>query len=149
MRAIVRALLVSVLVIFAAFVVFSYSAGTANWRFPRQEPAEPVGTSGTVTTDAARAHSAEISKKAAAAANKAAQAVNETSTTAKIKAKMALDDFVRARAVAVSTRGSVVTLTGRVESPAEQYRAVSLARETAGVTEVVDHIVIEPPDRPF
>jgi len=148
MRAIVRALLVSVLVILVTFVVFSYSAGTVNWRFPPQQPAEPVGTTGTVSGGLTRGHGAELGKKAAVAAAKAGQAVNATSTTAKIKAKMALDDFVKARAVAVSTRGSVVTLTGRVESPAEHDRAVSLARETAGVTEVIDHIVIEPPERP-
>lgn len=150
MRAILRALLVSGLVILVAFVVFSYSTGAVDWRYPKSEPAGhlgttgPVGTTGTVDTEKARARGAELGEKAAVAANKAEQAVNETTITAKIKAKMALDDFVRARAIGVSTRDSVVTLSGRVQSPAEHDRAVTLARETAGVTQVIDHVVIQP-----
>jgi hypothetical protein len=151
MRAILRALLVSGLVILVAFVVFSYSTGSAHWRYSASsEPAGPVdttgavGTTGTVDPEKARERGAELGEKAAVAANKAQQAVNETTTTAKIKAKMALDDFVKARAIGVSTRDSVVTLSGRVQSPAEHDRAVMLARETAGVTQVIDHIVIQP-----
>lgn len=144
MRAIVRALLVSVLVILVTFVVFSYSAGTVNWRFPPQQPAEPVGTTGTVSGGLTRGHGAELGKKAAVAAAKAGQAVNATSTTAKIKAKMALDDSVKARAIDVTTNGSTVTLTGTVSSRAEHDRAVALARETKGVTRVVDSLRITP-----
>src|SRR5262249_21448301 len=99
---------------------------------------------GIIDTEKARERGANLGEKTAVAANKAEQAVSETTITAKIKAKMALDDFVKARAIGVSTRNSVVTLTGRVQSPAEQDRAVMLARETGGVTQVIDHIVIEP-----
>jgi osmotically-inducible protein OsmY len=40
----------------------------------------------------------------------------------------------------VTTNGSVVTLDGTVESMAEHDKAMALARETAGVTQVVDHL---------
>jgi hyperosmotically inducible protein len=62
--------------------------------------------------------------------------------TAKIKSKMALDDFVKARNINVDTDGTVVTLTGTVQSEQERERALRLARETVGVTKVVDQLQI-------
>ena len=56
---------------------------------------------------------------------------------------MALDDMVKARTINVDTTGSVVTLTGTVESNQERERAVRLARETAGVTNVVDKLQVK------
>jgi len=56
---------------------------------------------------------------------------------------MTLDDEVKARAIDVTTNGSTVTLTGTVGSKAEHDRAVSLARDTAGVTHVIDQLRIE------
>jgi osmotically-inducible protein OsmY len=63
--------------------------------------------------------------------------------TAKIKSKMALDDMVKARTINVDTTGSVVTLTGTVGSNQERERAVRLARETVGVTNVVDKLQVK------
>jgi hyperosmotically inducible protein len=62
--------------------------------------------------------------------------------TAKIKSKMALDDSVKARNINVDTNGTVVTVTGTVQSDQERERAVRLAKETAGVTQVVDRLHI-------
>ena len=56
---------------------------------------------------------------------------------------MALDDLVKARTINVDTTGSVVTLSGTVESSQERERAVRLARETAGVTNVVDKLQVK------
>ena len=47
-------------------------------------------------------------------------ALSESALTTKIKAKMALDDRVTARAIGVDTAGTVVTLTGSVGSNAER-----------------------------
>jgi hypothetical protein len=80
--------------------------------------------------------------KAGDAASKVGTAVSEGTVTTKIKAKMALDDLVKASAISVETTGSVVTLTGRVSSAAERDRAVRLAQETDGVTKVVDKLQI-------
>ena len=55
---------------------------------------------------------------------------------------MALDDSVKARTIDVTTSGSTVTLAGRINSNAERERAVSLARETDGITAVVDRLEI-------
>jgi hyperosmotically inducible protein len=85
---------------------------------------------------------AAIGEKVASGAARAEQALDEGSLTAKIKAKMALDDTVKALAIDVDTTGSVVTLTGSVHSESERAKAVALARDTAGVTAVNDRLVI-------
>jgi osmotically-inducible protein OsmY len=55
---------------------------------------------------------------------------------------MALDDLVKARSIDVTTNDNVVTLTGKVGSVVEHDRAVQLAKETAGVTQVVNKLQI-------
>jgi osmotically-inducible protein OsmY len=82
----------------------------------------------------------KISEKTTVAATKAERTVSETALSARIKAKMALDDDVKAGAIDVSTHGTTVTLSGTVASKAERARAVELARGTAGVTRVVDEL---------
>jgi BON domain len=108
----------------------------------------PSGVSG-IDAEAAKQRGAELTKEAAQKAGEAATklegAVSEGTVTAKIKSKMALDEYVKARAINVDTAGTVVTLTGVVESTAERERAVSLARETAGVTRVVDKLEVKKP----
>jgi osmotically-inducible protein OsmY len=54
---------------------------------------------------------------------------------------------VKSRTIDVTTKGTAVTLSGSVRTPAERTRAVALARETAGVTQVIDHLVVQPNDR--
>jgi hyperosmotically inducible protein len=106
----------------------------------------PSGAAG-VDAGAARDQSKAILDKTAAtvgnAAAKLEQAVDAGSVTAKIKSKMALDDLVKARTINVDTTGSVVTLTGTVASNQERERAVRLARETVGVTNVVDKLQVK------
>ena len=106
----------------------------------------PSGATG-VDAEAARDQSQAILDKTAAtvgnAAAKLEQAVDAGSVTAKIKSKMALDDMVKARTINVDITGSVVTLTGTVESNQERERAVRLARETVGVTNVVDKLQVK------
>lgn len=98
---------------------------------------------------AAKQRGADLTKEAARQAGEAAtkieEVVSEGTLTAKIKSKMALDDHVKARTINVDTSGSVVTLTGVVESTDERERAVRLARETAGVTRVVDKLEVKKP----
>jgi hyperosmotically inducible protein len=86
---------------------------------------------------------AKAEKVAGEAASKLEAAMSEGTLTAKIKSKMALDDYVKARTIDVTTSGSVVTLTGTVESAAERARAIRLASETEGVTKVVDNLEVK------
>jgi osmotically-inducible protein OsmY len=106
----------------------------------------PEGGTG-INAEAARAQGKAIVDKTADTVGKAAtglqQAVDAGSVTLKIKSKMALDDLVKARTINVDTSGTVVTLTGTVVSSQERERAVRLARETAGVTNVVDKLQVK------
>jgi hyperosmotically inducible protein len=131
---ILRFLLVAVVVIVLGAVVMGYLAGQ---RGTLSVP-ERAATSETVAR--ARERGAEIGERAAVATAKVEETINEAALSAKIKAKMALDDMVKARAINVTTHATTVTLSGVVESKAEHDRAVALARETAGVTDVVDDL---------
>jgi hyperosmotically inducible periplasmic protein len=136
MRAIHRALLVIVLLV-VGVVAFGYWTG-ASW-LNAAAPAPAAGTTGTAT-EKAKERGAELGAKAAVVAEEVGNAMGEAAISAKIKAKMALDDSVRARSIDVSTTGTTVTLTGTVRSVTEHDRTIALARETAGVTRVVDHV---------
>ena len=149
-RLLIRLALLVILVVAGAALYLGYWAGNhgttaqpstaESTHTPATAPAG--GTSGKIDTAKARERGAEIGEKAAVAAAKVQDSVAEASISAKIKSKMALDEVVKARSITVSTNGSVVTLTGTVASRAEHERAVALARETSGVTQVVDHLTI-------
>ncbi len=134
MRALLRTVLTVVLLAVLVYAVF------VMW------PASTTRTSAEVSHDTRDALIAtkDSLERGAQAAGRAAASVQETVTEAeissKIKAKMALDDFVRARTIDVSTNSGTVTLRGSVRSAAEHDRAVALARETDGVKNVVDRL---------
>ena len=139
MRLIRRVLLLAIVV--GGGVVTFNSWAESDWRHrPR---------SVTLDAEAAKQNAARLATRAAVkastAANKVGSTMNESAITAKIKSKMALDDHVRARAINIDTSGSVVALTGVVASAQERRRAVDLARDTEGVSRVVDRLQIQKP----
>ena len=137
-----RAIVLSLIVIVVALVAYSYLSGATASRIPRSNP-PAVGTTGTASVDAARERGAEVGEKVAIAAAKVKETAAEAALTSKIKAKMVLDDNIKARAIDVTTDGTIVTLSGTVRSVDEHDRAMRLAQETAGVTQIVDHLRIE------
>jgi hyperosmotically inducible protein len=64
--------------------------------------------------------------------------------TTAVKSKLAADDTVKAYEINVDTTNRVVTLTGNVDSAAAKEQAMIIARQTKGVNEVIDHIIISP-----
>ena len=119
------------------FVVAGVAVGAYNYSNGRDLLSLPRLSAGTLTNSvrdgvrsAARQTSVEVKEHASAGVQ----------LTSKIKAKMALDDLVKAADIDVDTDGSVVTLTGNVGSKDEEKRAVRIATETAGVTKVVNHL---------
>ena len=92
--------------------------------------------------DKGREVGAEVGAKVGEAAGTAGRAISDGALTAKIKSKMALDDTVKAVNLNVDTVGGVVTVRGVVQSAAERDRALQLARETEGVTRVVDQVQV-------
>jgi len=137
---IIRAVLVTIFVIVLAFVAYTYFSPD-SWR-GRSRDRTTVGTTGTIDVNAARERGAQVGEKVAEAAEKVKETAAEAALTSKIKAKMVLDDDVKARAIDVTTNGTTVTVSGTVRSVAEHDRAIRLARETAGVTRVIDQLSI-------
>ena len=137
-RALLR--LVVVLVILVGVGAFFLGYWGSRRVLPLKEPAVTVGTAGRIDTQKAKEVGAEVGAKTAEAANKAGALLNDGALSAKIKSKMALDDLVKARTIDVTTSNHVVTLSGTVSSVAEHDRAVQLAKETAGITDVVDRL---------
>ena len=136
-RALVR--LVIILVVVVAGAAFLLGWWGNNRVADVERPTTAVGTSG-VNPERARQVGAEVGERTAAAANEARRAIADGQITAKIKAKMALDDTVKALDVNVDTNGTTVTVTGQVGSAAQRERVLQLARETQGVKAVVDHL---------
>ena len=139
-RALLR--LVVIVVILVGAGAFLLGWWGSNRVGPNSDPSPTIGTAGRVDTQKAKEVGAEVGAKTAQAANQAGEVLNEGAFTAKIKSKMALDDLVAARAIDVTTNGTVVTLSGTVRSEAERTRALQLARETSGVTQVVDKLTL-------
>jgi osmotically-inducible protein OsmY len=69
---------------------------------------------------------------------------SDTVTNRNVKAKL-LDASQQTRQLYVMTRDGVVTLSGTVESAKAKEMAVRLARETKGVTDVIDLIDVDEP----
>lgn len=136
----IRALLKLVLVVVILAAVAAFFLG---YQLSDNGVEPPVSaTVPQVDTTKAREAGAKIGETVASGAARAEQALTEGSLTAKIKAKMALDDTVKALTIDIDTQGSVVTLSGTVNSPAERTKALQLARETEGVTSVIDRLVV-------
>jgi osmotically-inducible protein OsmY len=135
-----------------ALMAYNYNEGHDLFRGPGTSAGALKDAAGDVVSDAVRETvkstvretREEVEDRAKAGvqkvANRAEAAVETGVVTSKIKAKMALDDVVRAAHVDVDTDGTVVTLTGDVESAEERRRALRIAMETDGVTKVVDHL---------
>ena len=132
--------LVLVVVVVAAIAAFFLGYRLADNGV--ETPVSAIQTTPSVDTQKARETGAKIGETVATGAARAEQALSEGALTAKIKSKMALDDTVKALSIDVDTRGTVVTLSGTVNSETERAKAVQLARETAGVTSVNNNLVV-------
>ena len=140
-RALLRLIVVLVVLVGAAAFFLGYWG--SNRLHPSAGAPPTLGTSGRVDAERARETGAAVGEKAADAANRAGAMLADGALTTKIKSKMALDDTVQARSIGVTTTGHVVTVSGHVRSEAERSRALQLARETAGVTQVIDHVTVD------
>ena len=133
---------VFVLLVLAVAGVLAYNYWTGNGSTLRLRSTSTTG----VDAEKAREKGAEFAREAAKTTKEVAGrtevVMTEAAITAKIKSKMALDDHVKARNINVDTVGTTVTLTGTVNSDTEHQRAVQLARDTEGITRVVDKLQV-------
>jgi osmotically-inducible protein OsmY len=72
----------------------------------------------------------------------AACSQSDPGITTAVKSKLAADETVKAYQIDVDTADRVVTLSGTVENAAAKDQAVTIARQTDGVRDVVDHITV-------
>ena len=147
-RALLRFIVVLVIVVAAAAFFFGYRWGGMHFGrvtgAPVVQTERPVGTGGDAQAarERARATGAEIGEKVAIGTAKAAETLDEARLTTKVKSKMTLDDTLDGSRIHVSTEDEQVTLTGTVINEAQHQRALQLARETTGVSAVVDHLSV-------
>ena len=124
-------------------------AGVAAYAYWSDNGSILRGHATEIATDVAKREAARIAEKAVDTASEAREhlggTVAEAALTAKIKSKMALDDHVKARTINVDTSGSVATLSGVVATKDERKRAVQLAKDTEGITRVVDKLEVGRP----
>ncbi len=70
--------------------------------------------------------------------------VDDAAITTAIKAKFVEDKTVDAGAVKVETLNGAVSLSGFAKSNAEKAQAEYIARNTKGVRQVLNHLVVRP-----
>lgn len=72
------------------------------------------------------------------------QEFDDSAVTAKVKSKLAADSQTSAIKIGVETKAGVVTLTGTVPTDTEKSKAGMLAKNTDGVKNVQNEIVVNP-----
>jgi hyperosmotically inducible periplasmic protein len=83
-----------------------------------------------------------IRRKAQEAGQAIADATADARTTAAIKAKFIANRDLSALSISVNSTAGVVTLSGTVNSPEDIGKAILLALETDGVTQVVSTLQV-------
>jgi hyperosmotically inducible protein len=71
------------------------------------------------------------------------QTVDDATITAAVKSKLMADSVVGGLKIDVDTKDGVVSLSGPVKSQSEKDTAVRIARETSGVKDVQDNLVLQ------
>lgn len=138
-----RALFKLILLLFLAVLAGTFFMGW--WGRSAEAERDAVATAGRVGAERARDVATQVTEKTAQAAKTAGEVLGDGSLTAKIKAKMALDDTVKALDLNVDTVNGVVTVRGKVRTSSERERALALARETNGVRQVIDRVTVTGP----
>ena len=85
-----------------------------------------------------------------AAASRAGERLADSWLTTKVQAQYFADDDIKSRYINVSSRDGIVTVKGFVESEDVRQQALQIARNTDGVRQVDDRLLIgQPPARGF
>lgn len=92
--------------------------------------------------DHAKNKSDKVADKAQERSDRVGNEISDAWITTKLQSKYYLDSDVRGLDIDVTTNGGVVTLTGKVTSAAERSKALSLAKSTDGVKQVIDKLTL-------
>ncbi len=85
----------------------------------------------------------QVKAHAKSAADRVGKEISDTWITTKVQAMYFLDKDVKGMDIAVTTKGTVVTLTGTVPTEATRQKAVADARSIEGVSQVVDKMTVK------
>ena len=113
---------------------------TGNLRDDASEAAGEVREEAREAGAAAKEAGREAQRETGQAVDRAEAVASDATVTAAVKSKFLADTSVAGLKIDVDTAGGVVTLSGMVSTKAEADRAVSLARDTGGVTRVVNNL---------
>ena len=119
-----------------------------------------VTLSGTVDSETAKAQAVALARgtegvadvvdnltmlpsTSAEASRPVGQVVDDASITAAVKSKLMADSVVGGLRINVDTKDGVVSLNGPVKSQNEKDTALRIARETSGVKDVRDNLVVQ------
>ena len=106
---------------------------------------------GTVACDRTdvRRETREVSAEVREVAGRAGDRLADSWLTAKVQAQFFADDDIKSRFIDVETHDAMVTLSGFVETDDVRRQALAIARNTDGVRQVHDDLLIGqlPPDR--
>jgi len=83
-----------------------------------------------------------VRRKVAEAGSQLEESTRDARTTAKLKARFALDPVLKAREIDIHTEDGRVTLNGRVDSHEELARAIRMAVEEDDVLEVTSTLQV-------
>ena len=83
----------------------------------------------------------KVAAETSAAATKAAEVVDDSAITTKVKAAILAEPGLKSLDIGVDTKDAVVTLTGTVDSPPMKDRAKQVASGVSGVRSVVDNLM--------
>jgi len=72
-------------------------------------------------------------------------ATNDSGISTRVRTALLNDPQVAATNITVTSSNGVVTLSGRVRTPAEADRAVAVARQTTGVADVRSELAVAQP----
>jgi hyperosmotically inducible periplasmic protein len=81
--------------------------------------------------------------QSAEAGRSVGQVIDDASITAAVKTKLMADSVVGALKIDVDTKDGVVSLNGPVKNQTEKDTAIRIARETSGVKDVLDNLVVQ------
>jgi len=85
----------------------------------------------------------QMKAHARSAADRVGKEISDTWITTKVQAMYFLDKDVKGMQIDVTTKGTVVTLSGNVPTEATRQKAVADARSIEGVTQVVDRLTVK------
>lgn len=124
-------------------LLLGIALGAAGWHLYQRTFHPTVGQRAGDLAGRAREAAGETREQSAATARALGENLGDAGIVALIKGKYLLDKDLSALAISVECTNGRVMLTGTAESPERIARAVEIARQTKGVTDVTSRLTVK------